>query len=320
MSFKVLISAPYMQANISRFLPVMVKRGIEPITPKVLERLEEEELLALIPDIDGVVCGDDRFTREVLQTAKKLRVISKWGTGIDSIDRLACQELGIALCNTLNAFSEPVADSVLGYILCFARRQPWMHQAMSMGVWEKIPGVALREMTLGVIGVGNVGKAVIKRAGAFGMQILGNDIANIDAEYIAGSGITMVTLSQLLEQSDFISVNCDLNTTSQHLLSTEQFSRMRKTAIVINTARGPIIDEKALVEALQNGLIAGAGLDVFEYEPLPTDSKLRTMPNVLLAPHNSNSSPAAWEHVHQNTLNNLFRELSLPLLEPGELK
>jgi D-3-phosphoglycerate dehydrogenase len=319
MTCKVLISAPYLQPHLDRFLPLLKRRGINPVVPPVRERLEENELLELIGDIDGVVCGDDRFTRRVLESAKKLKVISKWGTGIDSIDQDACRELGIALCNTTNAFSEPVADSVFAYMLCFARRTPWMSTAMQAGVWEKIPGFALREATLGVIGVGNVGRAVIRRANGFGMRILGNDSAAIDAGYLSQAGIQMVSLDELLAEADFITVNCDLNPTSFHLLSTAQFGRMKKSAVVINTARGPIIDEKTLVEALSRKQIAGAGLDVFEDEPLPSESPLRTMSNVLLAPHNANSSPEAWENVHRTTLNNLFQKLGLPPLERGEL-
>lgn len=318
MNFSVLISAPYLQPHIDRFRQAFAGRGIDLVIPPVNERLEEQELLEVIGDIDGVICGDDRFTPRVLQAAPRLRVISKWGTGIDSIDRDACRELGIALRNTPNAFSEPVADSVFAYMLCFARRTPWMHEAMRDGIWQKIPGFALREATLGVIGVGDVGRAVIRRASGFGMRVLGNDIAPIDAGYLSQSGIRMVDLDELLSESDFVSVNCDLNPTSQHLLSTAQFARMKGSAIVINTARGPIIDEPALVAALQNGVIGGAALDVFEEEPLPESSPLRNMPNVLLAPHNANSSPQAWEHVHRNTLNNLFSELGLPLLEDCE--
>lgn len=315
---KVLISAPYMQPVLDRFLPLLRKRGLEAVIPVVKERLEEEELLSLIDGIDGVVCGDDRFTRRVLETAKRLKVISKWGTGIDSIDQNACRELGIALCNTPNAFSEPVADSVLAYMLTFARGIPWATEDMRQGVWRKRPGFALREKTLGVIGVGNVGKSVIRRANAFGMGILGNDIETIDGEYLAQSGIRMLSLDELLAEADFVSVNCDLNPTSHHLLSSARFACMKNSAVVINTARGPIIDEPALIAALQENRIAGAGLDVFEHEPLPEESPLRGMPNVLLAPHNANSSPAAWENVHRNTLNNLFKNLGVQTLEPGD--
>jgi len=140
----------------------------------VNERLSEAELIPIIGDVHGVICGDDRFTRKVLGAAKKLRVISKWGTGIDSIDREAAHEMGIRICNTPNAFTTPVADSVMAAILCFARRTPWMDRAMKSGEWKKIPGVSLGECTLGIIGVGNIGRALARRAGGFGMMVLGS--------------------------------------------------------------------------------------------------------------------------------------------------
>jgi D-3-phosphoglycerate dehydrogenase len=152
---------------------------------------------------------------------------------------------------------------------------------------------------------------VARRARAFGMTVLGNDIVEIDHVFIAETGIQMKPLDELLAQSDFVSVNCDLNPTSRHLITTRTLNLMRPTAVLINTARGPIVDEQALVDALQSGGIAGAALDVFEVEPLPLDSPLLKMDNVMLAPHNSNSSPTAWEHVHWNTIRNLLVGLGL---------
>lgn len=309
MTWKVLVSAPYMQPVIERFRPMLEENGCELFLPPVNERFEEDDLLQWIEGIDGVICGDDRFTERVLASAPRLKVISKWGTGIDSIDREACARLGIALRNTPNAFSEPVADSVMAYVLAFARQLPWMDGMMKSGMWDKIPGRALRECTLGVIGVGNVGKAVVRRALGFGMQVLGNDIADISPEFISESGITMVDKEELLRSADFVSLNCDLNPTSYHLMNDARFAQMKETAVLINTSRGPVVDEEALIRALQTGRIGGAGLDVFEHEPLPSCSPLRAMNNVLLAPHNSNSSPEAWERVHMNTLHNLLEEL-----------
>jgi D-3-phosphoglycerate dehydrogenase / 2-oxoglutarate reductase len=306
MKLKVLISAPYMHPVSERFRSLFMEQGIELCIPVVHERLEEDELIPLIGDIDGVICGDDRFTEKVLNAAPKLKVISKWGTGIDSIDQEACKRLGIAVRNTPNAFSEPVADSVLGYLLCFARKLPWMDQAMHNGVWEKIPGVALSECTLGVIGVGNIGTSVVKRALGFGMHILGNDIKHMPQDFLKQTGIAMVSKEELLRQSDFVSLNCDLNPTSYHVMDEASFALMKPTAVVINLARGPIIKESALVHALQEKRIAGAALDVYEIEPLPPESPLCRMHNVLLAPHNSNSSPEAWEKVHQNSISNLL--------------
>jgi D-3-phosphoglycerate dehydrogenase len=306
MHLKVLVTAPYMQLVIERFRHIFEEKGIELIVPKVRECFDEEELLEWVTDVDGVICGDDQFTQRVLQAAPKLKVLSKWGTGIDSIDQEACRHLGIAVCNSPNAFSEPVADSVLGYILSFARRLPWMDRIMRQGRWTKVPSIALRECTLGVIGVGNVGKAVVRRATAFGIQVLGNDLVEMPLDFLAENQIDMVSKEELLQQADFVSINCTLNPTSFHLISDNEFALMKSTTVVVNTARGPIIDEPALIRALHNEQIAGAALDVFETEPLPAESPLLKMDNVMLASHNANSSPEAWERVHQNTIQNLL--------------
>jgi D-3-phosphoglycerate dehydrogenase len=268
--------------------------------------MEESELLEYISDVDGVICGDDRFTEKVLKSAPKLKVLSKWGTGIDSIDQKACQKLGIQVRNTPNAFSIPVADSVIGYMLCFSRKLPWMDTKMRKGIWEKIPGKALHECSLGVIGVGNVGKTVVKRAVSFGMTVYGNDIRSISQDFLEETGMLSVTKEELLSKSDYVSLNCDLNPTSHHLMNRDKFCIMKASAVIINTSRGPVIKELDLIEALLTKKIAGAALDVFEHEPLSMDHPLCDMENVMLAPHNANSSPAAWEAVHTSTINNLL--------------
>jgi D-3-phosphoglycerate dehydrogenase len=312
MTHQILLTAPYMIPVVERFRPAFEKYNLELIVPEVRERMEEADLMRYAGQFDGAICGDDRYTERVIRAcAPRLKVISKWGTGIDSIDAEACSRYGIKLCRTLNAFTLPVADSVLGYILAFARRQPWMDREMKSGNWEKIPGKSLSECTLGVIGVGNIGKAVIRRARSFGMKVYGTDIVEIDPDFISEIGIQMTDLPSLLSNSDFISVNCDLNPTSQHLIDHDTLWLVKPNAVLINTARGPIVHEAALVEALQSKRLAGAALDVFEHEPLPPESPLLKMDNVLLAPHNSNSSPAAWERVHWNTIKNLLDGLGI---------
>ena len=308
----ILLSAPYMLPFIDRFRPVFDAYGLELIVPEVHERLSEDEILAHAGRFDGGICGDDRYSERVLQAClPRLKVVSKWGTGIDSIDKTAAQRLGIQVRNTPDAFTLPVSDSVLGYILAFARRLPWMNARMKAGEWEKLPGRSLSECTLGVVGVGNVGKAVLRRARPFGMRLLGNDIVPIAPDFILENNLEMTSLPDLLQQADFVSINCDLNPTSHHLINAETLGWMQPHAVLINTARGPVVDEKALVAALQSGGIAGAALDVFEAEPLPLDSPLLSMNNVMLAAHNSNSSPAAWERVHWNTIRNLLEGLGL---------
>jgi len=194
-------------------------------------------------------------------------------------------------------------------MLGFARQLTRMDQDIRSGKWKKPMLVSLNECVLGVVGVGDCGKAVVRRALAFGMRVLGNDIVEMPAEFLQQTGIEMVPLEQLLSQADFVSLNPDLNPTSHHLISHKQLELMKTSAYLINASRGPVVDEPALVEALQQKKIAGAALDVFEDEPLSADSPLRIIDNCLLAPHNANSSPKAWQQVHENTVRNLLKGL-----------
>ena len=303
----ILFTAPYMIPFLDRFRPVLEGYKIKLIVPEVQERMDEKDLLKYAGQFDGTICGDDRYTARVIEAcAPRLKVISKWGTGIDSIDAEACSRYGIKIGRTPNAFTTPVADSVLSYILSFARQQPWMDKTMKTGEWKKVPGKTLNECTLGVIGIGNIGKAVTRRARAFGMKVLGTDIIEIDHVFVSESGLEMTALDDLLARSDYVSLNCDLNPTSRQLMNADTFALMKPNAVLINTARGAMVDEKALIGALQAKRLAGAALDVFEAEPLPGNSALLQMDNLMLAPHNANSSPTAWERVHWNTIKNLL--------------
>lgn len=319
---KVLFTAPYMIPFIDRFEPIFTHYGIELLIPEnVEERMEEDDILQYAGQFDGAICGDDRYTSRVIEACTpRLKVISKWGTGIDSIDKTACAKSGVMIGNTPNAFTNPVADSVLGYILAFARRQPWMDTAMKANVWDKIPGKTLGECTLGVVGVGVIGRVVLRRAAAFGMTLLGTDIAEVDPHFVRDYRVELTDLDDLLSRSDFVSLNTDLNPTSYHLMNARTLGLMRASAVLINTSRGPVVEEPALIAALENGTIAGAALDVFEVEPLAHTNPLLQMDNVMLAPHNANSSPAAWERVHWNTIKNLLDGFGIDASDLGVFK
>ena len=309
MRWSVLVSAPYLLPVLDEYRPLFEENDVEVLTVPVRERLGEEELIPLVSRVDGVICGDDRFTQRVLKAAPTLKIISKWGTGVDSIDLQAAEQMGIRVYNTPDAFTDPVADTVMGYILLFARQLPWLDRDIRAGQWQKRVAVSLRECVLGIVGVGAVGKAVLHRAIAFGMRALGNDIVEIPAKLVEATGLQVAPLDEVLARADFVSLNCDLNPTSYHLIGERELRLMKKTAYLINTCRGPVVDETALVRALREGWIAGAALDVFEEEPLPADSPLLALDNCLLASHNANSSPTAWRRVHENTIHNLIEGL-----------
>lgn len=309
MKVQVLVSAPYAMPVLDFYRSELETAGCEVRVADVSERLSEEELLPLVADVDGIICGDDQITERVLDAAPHLKVISKWGTGIDSIDRVAAMRRGVAVYNTPNAFSEPVADTVMGYILLFARKLDVMNLAIRSGRWLKPQLTSLREKTLGVIGVGNCGKAVVRRAVAFGMRVLGNDPVEMPSDFLAGTRIEMAPLEDLLAQADFITLHPTLNPTSYHLINERRLAMAKRTAYLINTSRGPVVDERALAEALERRRIAGAALDVFEVEPLPGDSPLRRFENCWFGPHNANSSPTAAQRVHENTIRSLLEHL-----------
>jgi len=309
MRWKVLISAPYAMPVINVYRKRLEAENCDSIVAEVNERLEEHELLPIVNDVDGIICGDDRITARVIEAAPRLKVISKWGTGIDSIDLEAAARRNVKVCNTTNAFSEPVADTVLAYMLLFARQVARMNADLRANRWQKPQLFSLREKTLGVVGVGNCGKAVVRRAVAFGMRVLGNDIVQISPEFLHSAGIEMVSFPALLEQADFVTVHTTLNPTSFHLFNDGAFQQMKQGAYLINTSRGAVVEEAALVRALETGKIAGAALDVFEVEPLPFGSRLRQFDNCWLSPHNANSSPMFADRVHENTIRNLLNEL-----------
>jgi len=309
MKYKILISAPYLLPVVDKYRPLLEARGCEVEVAKVEERLEEADLLPIMNDIDGVICGDDKFTDKVFAASPRLKVLSKWGTGIDSIDQESARIRNIAIRNIPNAFSEPVGDTVLGWMLSFARRFQEQTEDMRKGGWEKLPGHALNEKTLGVVGVGNTGKAVIRRANAFGMKILGNDIIEVDPGFIEQHNVEMTDLEGLLKNSDYVSLNCDLNESSEFIMNSSTLAMLKSDTVVMNAARGPLIREVDLVEVLEAGSIKGAALDVFEHEPLPLNSRLRALPNVMLSAHNANSSPLAWERVHERAIENMMQVL-----------
>jgi D-3-phosphoglycerate dehydrogenase len=245
----------------------------------------------------------------VLDAARRLKVISKWGTGIDSIDVEEAERRGIVVCNTPGAFRDPVADTVLGYILLFARKLDRMARDMRSGSWERLPLLSLRECTLGIVGLGHCGCAVARRAAAFGMRILGYTVDRLPEEIQRNLHVRQVALDELLAASDFVTLHADLRKENRQLIDANRLQRMKPSSILINTARGELVDEEALISALRKGRIAGAALDVFEREPLAAESPLRTLENVYLAPHNANASASAAERVHAASIRNLLDAL-----------
>jgi D-3-phosphoglycerate dehydrogenase / 2-oxoglutarate reductase len=305
----VLVTAPRAVQVLARYEEELGAAGYDVTSWPTVERLEEHELLPLVGNVDALICGDDRITTRVLDAAPRLRVIAKWGTGIDSIDVDSARRRGVLVRNSPGAFSEPVADTVLGYVLLFARQLDRMADDMRSGLWHRRPLRALNDCTLGIVGLGASGRAVARRASAFGMRIIGNCLQPPAPDEQRQLGLTMVTLDTLLAESDFVTLHADLRAENRHLIDRHRIEQMKDGAVLINTARGQLVDETALTTALVGGRLAGAALDVFEQEPLSPESPLRRLPNVYLAPHNANASFAAAERVHANTIQHVLQAL-----------
>ena len=273
------------------------------------QHLEDDALVVAMDGCAGVVAGDDKFTAEVLGALPDLRAISKWGIGIDGIDLDAAAARGIPVRNTPGVFDDEVADVTMAYVTMLLRHLGAIDRGVRTGSWPKPPGTSLRGLTIGIIGLGGIGRAVIPRARVAGMQVIGSDPSPESAGIAADMGARVVGVHEVLTTSDVISVNAPLVPATRHLLDSSAFGRMKHGVRIVNTGRGPVIDNDALVEALRSGRVAGAALDVFETEPLPGDHPLTTFDQVLLGSHNASNTLEASARVHDIAIANLIEEL-----------
>ncbi len=248
--------------------------------------LSKEELLEAIADYDVlIVRSRTKVTKEVLDQAKRLKVIGRAGVGLDNIDIDEAERRGIVVVNTPEAPSESVAELTIGFMIALARKLYDANASMKEGKWEKskFRGVELRGKTLGLIGCGNIGEKVARIAAAFGMRVLVKEKSE-DIKGCKEVNAKEASLEELLRESDFLSIHATYSDETHHLINEERLRMMKPTAFLINTARGSIVDEKALLKALNEGWIAGAALDVYEVEP-PTNTELIKHPKVICTPH-----------------------------------
>jgi D-3-phosphoglycerate dehydrogenase len=307
---KLLVTGPRILRDFEMVRPELERLGFEIVKANVSQQLSEDELIALVGDIDATICGGDRWTARAMDAAPKLKAICKWGTGTDAIDFDAAHERGILVRNVPDAFSVPVADSTMCFILNFARRIPWLDKEIKAGRWTPLDGTSLAECTLGVIGMGNIGSTVLRRARAFGMKLLGCDTRkDLPLQLLDDTGVEVVPMDELLKRADFVSLHCDLNPSTRGLIGQRELKLMKPSAVLINTSRGPVVQQAAIEKALMEGTIAGAGLDVFEVEPIPATSPLLKMDNVLLTPHLSQSSERAAHRTHWQVIRNVVELL-----------
>lgn len=311
MSHRVLITCRQMQACIDAFMPDLERHGLEVVMPEVVQQPSEAELIEIIGCFDGMIAGDDPLCATVLDQAKRLRIISKWGIGIDGIDLEAARERGIKVTNTPGVFGEEVADVAIGYVILLARQLHRIDAAVRRGEWFKPEGTTLAGRTLGVIAFGSIGRAVARRAKAFGMEVLAYDVTESARAQAAAVNVEAVTKEPLFARSDFVVVCSPLTPETYHFVDAEALAAMRPGAYLINVSRGPVVQETAAVAALESGRLAGAALDVFEEEPLPADNPLRRFDQCIFGSHNASNTHGGVLRASEKAVENLLRGLDL---------
>ena len=288
------------------------KAGVEYVKNPVGGILSKEQMLEHIKRVDGIIVGVDPLDADVLATGTGLKVVSKYGVGTDNIDLAYCSAHGIDVKITANANSEAVADYAFALILAVARRVVEIDKCCRMGDWGKKVSADVYGKKIGVMGLGAIGRGVVARARGFNMEVYGYDVFR-DEAYITGNNICFSTLEEMLRECDFISLHMPLTKETRHLINRENLKTAKKNLIIINTARGGIINEDDLFDALKNNVILGAGVDVFEHEPAK-DSKLLELDNVIVGSHCAASTEGAVDTMSNMAVDNIihvFKERKL---------
>ncbi|MEA1963522.1 MAG: phosphoglycerate dehydrogenase [Candidatus Aerophobetes bacterium] len=283
--YKVLIGSRSFGKIVKDGVDLLKKNGCELIENPLHRVLKEDDLVNIIQGFDGFITGIDEVTEKALEAADQLKVISKHGVGVDNIDVDTATKKGIVVTYTpaVGKEAEAVADFTFGLILSIARQICLANQSVKSGGWKRAIGTEIWGKVLGIVGTGNIGKAVIKRANGFNMRILAYDIFK-NEELIDKFGVVYVSLEKLLRKSDFVTVHVPLNEKTRNLIGGAELRLMKPSAYLINAARGGIVDEKTLFRRLSEKKIAGAAIDAFSGEP-PKDNPLISLDNVIATPH-----------------------------------
>lgn len=306
---KILVTPRSFGKNNPELFDILRDAGLEIIRNDSGGILSEAAVKEKLAPCDGVILGVDPMNAAVLAAAPKLRAIAKYGVGLDNIDLEACKARGIAVSRTVGANSNAVADYALTLMLAVARKAALIDRRCRDKDWSKSTGIDLYGKTLGIVGLGAIGKCVARRVRGFDMKILAHDVV-WDEAYARENGIERADVDRICREADFISLHTVLTEETRNLINAERLSVMKKNAVLINTARGGLIDEAALLAALQEGRIYGAGLDVFEQEP-PSDPAWYTLDKLVMGSHCSSSTAGATEQMGHMAVANLLRDLGL---------
>jgi len=304
---KILISSRSFGETSSKPIEVLKNAGFDVTLNAYKKKLNEAELIKLIDDAVGLIAGTEQITEEVLAHAKSLKVISRYGVGMDNIDLDATKKRGIEVYNTPNAPAKAVAELTLSLILNLLRRIPESSNSMKKGMWQPQMGHSLYGKTIGIIGLGRIGKELVKLVQPFNVNIFAYE-KYPDDDFIASHNIRLGSLEEVLSQSDVVSIHLPLMEETRNIIGAKELSLMKHNSILINTARGGLVDEDALISVLKEGTIAGAALDAFENEPYT--GELLNLNNVLLTPHIGTYTKETRMIMEMETVENLIKALS----------
>jgi D-3-phosphoglycerate dehydrogenase / 2-oxoglutarate reductase len=309
MTHKILVTCPPMLGMMDAFHPLFAERDAEAHCPEVVQTLSVPELIALVPQFDGWIIGDDPATAEVFEAGKagNLKAAVKWGIGVDNVDFAACERLGIPITNTPDMFGAEVADIALCYVIGLARDTYFIDREVRAGRWPKPRGISLKGKRAGVIGYGDIGRNTIARLQAIGMDVLAWDPA-----YTARNDtiVPIVAWPERIGTCDFLVFTCSLTPSSRHMLNADTLARAKPGVRIVNVARGPLVDEAALIQGLETGHVSAAALDVMEVEPLPTNSPLRGFDRCIFGSHNGSNTSDAVSATSQIAIHKLIGLLS----------
>jgi len=305
----VLITALAFRRHAHQERQTLLDRGLHPIDSPHFRPMPEAEFLGFIDRTDvsqvrGVIAGADKFTRKVLDRFLALRVISRWGIGYDAIDVSAATDLGILVTNTPGLLGDAVADLAIGLMIALARKIVAADKLVRRGGWEELSGASVWGKSLGIIGFGSTGQAVARRASGFPMVVRAYDPFP-NSEAARNLGVELTSFDDLLAASDYVSLHADLNPSTAKMMNAEAFAKMKPGAFFVNTARGGLVDEAALLAALESGRLAGAALDTHAVEPPHPDNPLFQRDDVIVTPHIAFSTAESIAAVNAAVMRNL---------------
>lgn len=289
---KVLVTCPPMLRQMDRLADEFTRRGWEATTPDVVQTLTEEILCKLVPEHDGWIIGDDPANAAVVRAgaAGQLKAAVKWGAGTDNVEFPAFEAAGVPVTNTPGMFGNEVADIALGYLIGLARHTFEIHQGVLSGEWLKPTGMSLAGKTVALVGYGYIGRQLARRLQVCGMRVQVYDPMIDETMLEETEGQTLHRWPEALNGCDFICFTCALTDSNRHMLNADTLAQARQGVRIINVARGPLIDQVALIDALSSGQVSAAALDVFEEEPLALEDPLRAFPQNVFGSHNASNT------------------------------